>query len=500
MNQVMKMKEYKLYINGKWVKSKTGNTFKNINPATGKTIGIFQKGGREDVKKALDAAEKAFSKWRDVPAPKKGEILFKTAAIMEKRKEELAKTLTEENGKNLEESLGEVQEGIDIIKYIAGEGRRLLGETTPSELKGKFCMTVRQPIGVVSLISPWNFPFAIPCWKLAPALIAGNTVVFKPATDTPLCGIKIVEIFVEAGVPPGALNLVTGSGSDVGDEMAKNPKSKATSFTGSSEVGRSVYASAAPKLSRIELEMGGKNAQIVLADADLGLAVDGAIWGSFGTAGQRCTATSRIIVEKAVLRKFTNRFLARAKKIKVGPGLEKGVLVGPIINKRQMEKILEHIEIGKKEGAKLLLGGRRLHGKKCNKGFFISPTVFGDVKKNMKIAQEEIFGPVVAIMPVKDFDEAIKVANSTKYGLASSIYTQDINKAFKAIDLLEAGIVYVNAPTIGAEVHLPFGGVKETGTGGREAGTKAIDEFTEIKTVFIDYSNRLQRAQIDVEY
>jgi aldehyde dehydrogenase (NAD+) len=491
---------YKAYIDGKWVESGSRQTFNNINPATGQIIGKFQSCSRDDVRKALDAAEKAFPMWSETPAPKRGEILFKAAEIMEKEKENLAKLLTQENGKNLEEARGEIQEGIDITKYVAGEGRRLFGETTPSELKNKFCMTVRRPIGVVVLITPWNFPFAIPCWKMAPALIAGNTIVFKASSDAPLCGLKLVEILIKAGVPKGVVNYVTGPGETVGDELATNPKSRSISFTGSTDVGRRLYEQGARKLVKVGLEMGGKNPEIILADADLDLAVQGAIWGAFGTAGQRCTATSRIIVERSVLEKFTLKFLEKAKQINVGNGLKPGILTGPIINEKQMKKILNYIAIGKKQGAKLLLGGKKITEGEYKKGFFIEPTIFTNVTSDMTIAQEEIFGPVVAIMPVKDFNEAIKVANSTDYGLSASIYTKDINKAFRAMEKLESGIVYINAPTIGAEAHLPFGGIKNTGNGSREAGTSAIEEFTEIKTVFIDFSGGLQRAQIDVKY
>lgn len=492
------MKTYKILIDGKWVSSITGETYKNINPATGKTLGIFQKGGREDVREALKAASRAFPEWRETPAPARGEILFRAASIIEKGKRELARALTQENGKNLEESLGEIQEGIDTIKYLAGEGRRLLGETTPSELKSKFCMTIRQPIGVVGLITPWNFPFAIPCWKLAPALVSGNTVVFKPASDTPLMAVRLAEILMQAGLPPGVLNLVTGPGSTVGEEIAVNSMSRATSFTGSTQVGRDIYVKGAQKLCRVGLEMGGKNAEIVLADANLDLALEGAVWAAFGTAGQRCTATSRIILEKPIAESFTMRFLKMVRKIRVGNGLQKGVLVGPIINQKQQEKILEYIEIGKQEGARLLTGGKQLTAGSFKRGFFIEPTVFGGVKPEMRIAQEEIFGPVVCLMEAKNFKDAIGIANNTSYGLSLSIYTRDANKAFRAIDQLESGIVYVNAPTIGAEVHLPFGGIKDTGNGSREAGTTAIEEFTELKTVFVDYSDKLQRAQIDI--
>jgi acyl-CoA reductase-like NAD-dependent aldehyde dehydrogenase len=492
------MKTYRLLIDGKWVSSGTRETYRNTNPATGQALGVFQKGGREDVRLALKAAWRAFPGWRETPAPARGEILFRAASIMESRKKELARALTQENGKNLEESLGEVQEGIDTFKYLAGEGRRLLGETAPSELRSKFCMTIRQPIGVVGLITPWNFPFAIPCWKLAPALVSGNCVVFKPASDTPMMAVRLCEILQEAGLPPGVLNMVTGPGSTVGDELSVNTMSRATSFTGSAQVGRDVYMKGAQKLCRVGLEMGGKNAEIILADANLELALEGAVWGAFGTAGQRCTATSRIILERPIAGKFTRMFLQRVRKIRAGNGLSKGVLVGPIINQAQMERILEYISTGKQEGARLLAGGKRLSGGSLGRGFFIEPTVFGGVKPDMRIAQEEIFGPVVCLMEARDFRDAVRIANSTSYGLSLSIYTRDVNRSFRAMEDLESGIVYVNAPTIGAEVHLPFGGIKNTGNGSREAGTAAIEEFTEVKTVFVDYSDRLQRAQIDI--
>lgn len=491
------VKTYLNFIGGKWVKSSSGKTFDNINPATGEVIAKFQAGTKEDVNRAVKAAKEAFPEWRDTPAPERGEILLRVSITLEKRKDELAKLMTMENGKVLSEARGDVQEAIDMFRYMAGEGRRLFGETTPSELRDKFCMSVRDPIGVVGMITPWNFPMAIPAWKIAPALVCGNTIVFKPASDTPLSAIKLAEILDECGLPEGVLNVVTGSGSVVGKAIIEHPDVKHLSFTGSTEVGKEVYVGGAKKLSSVELEMGGKNPQIVLADADIDLAVQGALWGAFGTSGQRCTATSRIIVEKSVLKEFTEKFLRKVKGIKTGNGLKKGVTMGPIINGRQMTKILGYIETGKREGAKLLLGGYRLSGKEHKKGFFIAPTVFGDVKKDMKIAREEIFGPVTCIMEAKDFMDAIDIANSVDYGLSWSIYTKDINKAFKAMKLAESGIFYVNAPTIGAEVHLPFGGVKGTGNGGREAGTAGIEEFSEIKSVFIDYSGTLQRAQID---
>ncbi|NIO21836.1 MAG: aldehyde dehydrogenase family protein [Candidatus Aenigmarchaeota archaeon] len=491
------VKTYLNYIDGKWVKSSSGKTFDNVNPATGELIARFQAGTKEDVRKAVKSAKSAFPAWKDTPAPDRADILLRTSLILEKRKDGLAKLMTRENGKVFSEAKGDVQEAIDMFQYMAGEGRRLFGETTKSELRNKFCMSVREPIGVVGMITPWNFPMAIPAWKIAPALVCGNTIVFKPASDTPLSLMKLAEVLEEAGLPKGVFNVVTGSGGVVGKAIIEHPDVKHLSFTGSTEVGKEVYIGGAKKLNSVELEMGGKNPQIVLADADLDLAVKGALWGAFGTSGQRCTATSRIIVEKTVLKKFTEKFLKEVKKIKTGNGLKKGITMGPIINGNQMTKILGYIETGKKEGAKLLLGGRRLSGKEHKKGFFIIPTVFGNVKKGMTIAQEEIFGPVTCIMEAKDFMDAVNIANSVDYGLSWSIYTRDVNKAFRAMELAESGIFYVNAPTIGAEVHLPFGGVKGTGNGGREAGTTGIDEFSEIKSVFIDYSGGLQRAQID---
>jgi acyl-CoA reductase-like NAD-dependent aldehyde dehydrogenase len=491
------VKTYLNYIDGKWMKSTSGETFDNVNPATGGLVAKFQAGTKEDVRKAVKAAKEAFPAWRDVPAPARADILLRSSLILEKKKDELARLMTMENGKVLSEARGDVQEAIDMFQYMAGEGRRLFGETTKSELSNKFCMSVRDPIGVVGMITPWNFPMAIPAWKIAPALVCGNTIVFKPASDTPLSVMKLAEVLEEAGLPKGVFNVVTGSGGVVGKAIIEHPDVKHLSFTGSTEVGREVYVGGAKKLNSVELEMGGKNPQIVLADADIDLAVRGALWGAFGTSGQRCTATSRIIVERPVIRKFTEKFLKEAKKIRTGNGLRKGVTMGPIINGGQMTKILGYIETGKKEGAKLLLGGRRLSGKEHKRGFFIAPTVFGNVTKKMTIAQEEIFGPVTCIMEAKDFMDAVDIANSVDYGLSWSIYTRDVNKAFKAMELAESGIFYVNAPTIGAEVHLPFGGVKGTGNGGREAGTTGIEEFSEIKSVFIDYSGGLQRAQTD---
>jgi len=415
---------------------------------------------------------------------------------MKHRKDELGEIVAKEMGKIISEAKGDVQESIDFLEYIAGEGRRLLGETTPSELPNKFCMTIRQPIGVVGCITPWNFPTAIPCWKLGAALISGNTVVFKPATLTPLCAAKLVEIFDEAGLPAGVLNLVTGSGSIVGNEIVENPKIQSISFTGSVSTGRDIYVKAAKLLKPIEVELGGKNLQIIMDDANIELAIEGVLFGAFGSQGQRCTATSRLIVHEKIYAEVIEKLVKRTNALKIGNPLDSSVQMGPVSSEDQLNTVLKYIEIGKKEGGKLLCGGKRLTGTVYDNGFFVQPTIF-EAKHGMRITKEEIFGPVLCVMKVNNYEEAIDIANDVEYGLSSSIYTKDVNLAFRAIDDFETGITYINAPTIGAEVHLPFGGVKNTGNGGREAGTTAIDEFTEIKTAYIDYSNRLQKAQIE---
>ncbi len=491
---------YKNYIDGEWVESSSGEVYENRNPANwDEVIGVFQKSTKEDTERAIEAAERAYKKWRLVPAPKRAEIIFKAAQLLVERKEQFARDMTREMGKILDETRGDVQEAIDMSFYIAGEGRRLFGFTTPSELPLKFQMSIRIPMGVAAIITPWNFPMAIPSWKIIPALVAGNTVVFKPATDTPLSAVNFVKTLIEAGIPKGVVNLVTGPGSVVGETLITHPNVKIVSFTGSSEIGSHIASVAGKLFKKVSLEMGGKNAQIVMDDANLELAVDGAIWGGFGTTGQRCTATSRVIVHKKVYKKFLEMFVERAKALKVGNGLDPSTDVGPVINESQMNKILSYIEIGKQEGAKLLTGGFRLTGGEYDKGWFIAPTIFADVDPNMRIAQEEIFGPVVAVIPCDNLEHAIEIANNSKYGLSSSIYTNDIKKAFIAIRDLYTGITYVNAPTIGAEVHLPFGGVNQTGNGHREGGHAVMDIFTEWKAVYIDFSGRLQRAQIDTD-
>jgi aldehyde dehydrogenase (NAD+) len=405
--------------------------------------------------------------------------------------------MTREMGKVLKETRGDVQEGIDTAFYVAGEGRRLFGETTPAELPNKFAMSVRMPVGVCALITPWNFPMAIPTWKMFPALLCGNTVVLKPAEDTPHTATRLVEILTEAGIPPGVVNLLHGRGEEVGAALVRHPGVQLVSFTGSAVVGREIASACGQNLKRVSLELGGKNAQIVMEDADLELAVEGALWGAFGTTGQRCTATSRLIVHRDVVKAMTDALVARAEKIKIGDGLDESVDMGPLINQPAREKVLRYIDIGRQEGARLRIGGGVHDAGACAKGHFFQPTIFDQVKPSMRIAQEEIFGPVLSIIEVKSFDEAVEVMNGTPYGLSSSIYTKDVGRVFQAMRDIEAGITYINGPTIGAEVHLPFGGVKDTGNGHREAGTTVYDIFTEWKSIYVDYSGKLQKAQID---
>lgn len=491
-----KTKEYGVYIGGEWVDSAGKGTFETTNPANGRVLATFPNGTRKDVERAVAAAEKAYPRWRGYPAPRRAEIVLSAALLMEERKEELGALVTREMGKVIAEGRGDVQESIDFLKYISGEGRRLLGETTPSELPDKICFTLRQPKGVVGCITPWNFPTAIPSWKIGTALVCGNTIVFKPASYTPLCGAALMDIYEEAGLPPGVLNMVTGEGGVVGTAIVEHPKIRSISFTGSVPVGKEVYVKGAKRMVHVHLELGGKNPIIAMEDADLDLLLDGILFGAFGTAGQRCTAASRLIIHEDIYDRFMDLFLARVARLRIGDPMDPKVDVGPVVSKAQMERVLNYIDIGKKEGAKLLCGGHRMTKGAYARGFFIEPTVFL-ARHGMRIAVEEIFGPVLSVIKIKSFEEAVAVANDVEYGLSSSIYTRDINRAWRAIDRLEAGITYINAPTIGAEVHLPFGGIKNTGVGGREAGSTAIDEFTEIKTVFVDYSGRLQKAQIE---
>jgi len=491
-------KVFKNFINGKWVEPATGEHFENRNPANHKElIGLFPKSGREDVENAVAVAKEAYKSWRLVPAPKRGEILFRAGQLLVERKESFAADMTREMGKILDETRGDVQEAIDMTFYMAGEGRRQFGQTTPSELPNRACMTVRSPIGVCSLITPWNFPMAIPSWKVMPALICGNTVVIKPATDTPLSAIHLVEILEQAGIPAGVANIVTGTGSAVGTPLMTHQDVRVVSFTGSTEVGRTVSKACADTFKHSCLEMGGKNVIMVMSDANLDLAVDGALWGGFGTSGQRCTAASRVVVDKKVYKTFVERFVARARALKVGNGADPSVQMGPLINESQLRTVEQYVEIGKQEGATLLAGGSRLRGGEYDCGWFHSPTIFGDCHPKMRIGQEEIFGPVVSAIPCDGLEDAIEIGNGVVYGLSSAIYTQDVNKAFTAMREMETGIVYVNASTIGAETHLPFGGTKLTGNGHREAAVAALDFYSEWKSIYVDYSGKLQRAQMD---
>jgi acyl-CoA reductase-like NAD-dependent aldehyde dehydrogenase len=493
-------REYRNYINGEWVASKTGQVFENRNPADNDDlVGTFQDSNEDDLNAAVDAAHRAFDSWRLTPAPKRGEYLYRVGEILKRDKEKIAREMTREMGKVFDETKGDVQEAIDMAYLAAGEGRRLYGVTTPSELHNKFNMAVRVPLGVAGLITPWNFPIAIPAWKGMAALVCGNTVVIKPASQTPLSVIMLAEAFEEAGLPKGVWNVVTGGGKEVGEPMLAHPKVKVVSFTGSTEVGRAINVKCAPSFKRVHLEMGGKNVIMVMDDADVDLAVDGALWGAFGTSGQRCTAASRIVVHRKVYDQFVEKLAGRAKKLKVGNGLESGIDMGPSVSDSQRKTVETYVQIGKEEGATLVAGGQRLGDGNFERGFFHEPTVFADVKANMRIAQEEIFGPVTAVIPCDSFEEAIAIGNGVRYGLSASIYTRDINKAYVAMRDMETGIFYVNAPTIGAEVHLPFGGTKETGNGHREAGVAGIEVFTEWKSIYVDYSGALQRAQIDNE-
>ena len=490
-------KTFQNYIGGEWVEAASGETFETISPATGETLGVFPRSSAEDVDHAVAAAKAAWDEWRLVPAPERGQVLYRFANLLTDQKDDLTDLMTREMGKVKAEAGGDVQEAIDMSLYMAGEGRRLFGQTTPSELRDKFNMSVRAPIGVVGVITPWNFPIAIPSWKIAPALVCGNTIVFKPATDTPLLGERFVELLVEAGLPDGAINIVHGGGGAVGDRLVRHPDVRVITLTGSRETGVEVMRNAAEGLKHIHLELGGKNAIIVLDDADLDLGVEGIVWSAFGTSGQRCTAASRVIIQEGVYAQLQSRLVGAAERLRLGGGWDDDTDVGPVINKLSLEKIHSYTEIGKGEGAKLLTGGEVATGNGLDKGFYYTPTIFGDVDPQMRIAQEEIFGPTTALIRVKDFDEAIRVSNGIRFGLSSSIFTRDVNKVFRAMRDLQAGITYINAGTIGAEVHLPFGGTKDTGNGHREAGQAALDVFTEWKSIYVDYSGRLQKAQID---
>ena len=495
-----KAEVYRNYIGGRWVKSASGAVIENRNPAdTRDVVGLFPASSTADVEAAVDAACDAAPRWKAVPAPRRAEILYRLGQILLERKEQFAIDMTREMGKVLKESRGDVQEAIDMTFYAAGEGRRLHGYTTPSELPNKMAMCIRQPVGVSALITPWNFPMAIPSWKMMPALICGNPIVIKPAEDTPLSTINLARAAEEAGIPRGVINVVVGTGEQAGAPLTTHPSVRLVSFTGSTETGRLVAEAAAREGKICSLEMGGKNVILIMEDADLDLAVEGAVWGAFGTSGQRCTAASRLVVHKRVYKKFVDLLTDRAKTLRIGNGLDRKVEMGPVINDAAVTKILGYIEIGQKEdGARLHYGGHRLERGEARHGYFIEPTIFTDVAPDMRIAQEEIFGPVVSVIPCRDLDDAIEIGNGVKYGLSAAIYTRDVNRAFHATERMHTGIFYVNSSTIGAEVHLPFGGTKATGNGHREgAMASSLDIFSEWKAIYIDYSGKLQKAQID---
>ena len=482
---------YQNFIAGEWRASAGGETFASTNPAdTQEIVGYFQKSTLADIESAIDAAKKAQPTWAATPAPLRGDILMRTALLLEKQQEELAQLMTREMGKVLKETRGDVQVAIDVARFIAGEGRRAEGETIPSALSNKFNMTVRQPLGLVGIITPWNFPMAIPAWKTFPALLAGNAVILKPASDTPLLSLKLAEILHEAGLPAGVLNVITGPGGTLGDALASHKSINMISLTGSTEVGRRVAEICGRDLRRCALELGGKNAVIVLEDADLNLAVESVAWGAFGTTGQRCTATSRVIVHTSVQREFADRLVAAAEKLRIGNGLDAQIDMGPLVNKGRVKAVHEYTQVGQQEGAKLLTGGSPLNGDGHSNGAFYKPTIFDNVQPHMRIAREEVFGPFVSILPIGSYEEAVQVANATEYGLSTSIFTSDLRTTFRAIRDIESGLIYFNAPTTGSEIHLPFGGMKASGNGHRELGTSAVEEFSETKSIFISYPPR----------
>jgi aldehyde dehydrogenase (NAD+) len=495
--KVVKVERYRNFIGGAWVDSSSSKTTLNWNPANFEDIlGSVPLSSADEARAAVAAAHAAFPGWRDTPPPVRGALLFRVQDLMDQEKDALARLLTREEGKTVKEALGEIQRSINILEYIAAEGRRMGGQTIPSELPHNFCYTLRQPLGVVACVTPWNFPVAIPIWKIAPALVSGNTVVFKPATLTPATAAFVDSLFERAGLPKGVLNLVLGGGGTVGNAIVDDERVRAVSFTGSNEVGAEIYARGAKRMIRVQCEMGGKNPVVVLADADLDLAVEATAQGAFGSTGQRCTATSRVIVEEAVADAFVERLAARAKAVRVGDGAAPNVDMGPAVDESQMETDLKYIAIGQEEGARLVTGGRRLAGPDYDRGYFVEPTVFDHVKGRMRIAQEEIFGPVISVLRVKGFAEAMEAANDVKFGLSSSVFTQDPAKIFRFVDRIETGIVHINSGTPGGEAQLPFGGMKATGVGPREQGPVALEFFTEVKTVYVDYTGHARKGSL----
>ncbi len=486
------------FIAGEWVAPSTGNYFENRNPADwNDLIGCFPRSGPEDATRAIASARRGFVQWSRTPAPLRGAVLQRVGELLVQQKEAIARAMTREMGKVLAETRGDVQEGIDTAFYAASEGRRLFGRVVPSELRNKWAMSYRRPIGVAGIITPFNFPMAIPTWKMFPALLCGNAVIFKPAEDVPHTGHLLVEVLLEAGLPPEVIQLVHGQGSVVGRALIEHPEVPVISFTGSTETGAIIGATCGRMHKRLSLEMGGKNAMIVMDDADLDLALDGVVWGAFGTTGQRCTATSRLILHEKIHDRFLKMLGDRAGTLRLGPGLEERTEVGPLIHEESRQKVDRYVGIGKKEGAAVLVGGSTASGGALDTGWFYQPTVLAGVNPGMRVAQEEIFGPVLSAINVGSLDEAVRVNNDVPYGLSSSLYTRDVNAAFRAMADLDNGITYINAPTIGAEAHLPFGGVKQTGNGHREGGWEVYDFYSETKVCYVDYSGQLQRAQID---
>ncbi len=488
---------FRNFVDGSWLDTASGATFEKPNPArTQDLIGHFPESGQEDIDAAVTAARKALPAWSDTPAPQRGEILRRIGDLLTERKQELAFEETREMGKPFAETCGDVQEAIDTAYYAASETRRLFGRTVPSELPDKFNMSIRRPVGAVGIITAWNFPIAVPTWKIFPALACGNTIVFKPSEDAPHSGMLLTRLFADAGVPAGVFNLVQG-GAVSGAALVKHPGIDAVSFTGSNDAGSNIGEVCGRLNKRLSLEMGGKNAQIVMSDADLDLALEGVLWGAFGTTGQRCTATSRLILHEAIHDVLVERLIEQVQKLVLGYGNDEGVNVGPLINEKALEKVTRYVEIGRTEGATLRIGGRRATQGALGDGFFFEPTLFTGVTPQMRIAREEIFGPVLSVLRATSYEEAVRMANATRYGLSSSIYTRDVRLAYRAMKDIEAGITYINGPTIGAEAHMPFGGVKQTGNGHRDGGWEVFDFYTETKTVYVDYSGRLQKAQMD---
>ncbi len=491
------MDTHRNFINGQWVESTSAKTVNNINPAnTDDIIGTVKQATRDEARSAVEAAAAAFPGWRATPAPSRGKIVARAARLLEEHKEELAKILTREEGKTLAESRGELQRSINVAEFCAGESRRMNGETIQSELPANFAYTIKQPLGVVACVTPWNFPVAIPVWKIAPALVAGNTVVFKPATLTPATGVRIVELFAEAGIPPGVLNLVLGSGSEAGDEIINHRAVKAVSFTGSNEVGIRLYEEVSRRGAKVQCEMGGKNPVVILEDADLDLAVESTAQGAFGSSGQRCTATSRAVVVNDIADEFVERIAKRAGSMRIGDGMDPNTEMGPSVDESQFKTVLKYVDIGREDGATLVCGGSRATGNGLDKGLFVNPAVFDRVTPDMRIAREEIFGPVLSVLRVKNFEEAMQVANDTEYGLSSSIFSNDAARIFRFVDEIETGMTHINSPTTGGEAHSPLGGIKGTGIGDREQGSTALDFYTELKVVYVDYTGRKREGNL----